>query len=134
MSVVSVANSIQAYSTLHFTQRVYCGPATPAKPSGTGATAYPTSTSNSPVTPLSARTFGTWTFITSIVRLYAAYNIDNPVIYQLALWTYGVAFAHFVSEWVIFKTTSWGAPLAGPVIVSTSSLIWMFSQWGYYVK
>lgn len=126
VSLISILNSAQAYSTLHFTQRVYSGSksALPATPSG----------SKSPVTPLSARTFGTWTVVQSVVRLYAAYNISNPAVYQLGLWTYGIAWAHFMSEWFIFKSTSWGAGLAGPVFVSTGSLVWMFAQWGYYVQ
>jgi hypothetical protein len=69
-----------------------------------------------------------------MVRLYAAYNISNPQIYQMAYWTYVIAFAHFMSEWWIFGTTKWGAPLAGPVIVASSSLIWMWLQWEYYVQ
>ena len=126
VSLVSVLNSAQAYSTLHFSQRVYCGSksALPATPSG----------STSPVTPLSSRTFGTWTLVQSVVRLYAAYNISNPAIYQLGIWTYGIAWAHFMSEWFIFKSTHMSAGLAGPVIVSTASLVWMFAQWGFYVQ
>jgi len=126
VSVISVANSVQAYSTLKFTRRVYSGTVNPKTND-----AYP---STSPVTPLSARTFGTWTLITSIVRLYAAYNIDDPIVYQLGLWTYAIAWLHFVSEWFIFKTARWGAGLAGPVFVATGSLLWMSLQWGFYVK
>jgi hypothetical protein len=72
--------------------------------------------------------------VQSIVRIYAAYNIDNAQIYQMAYWTYVVAFAHFMSEWFYFKTARWGVPLAGPVIVATGSLVWMGLQWSYYVK
>ena len=68
------------------------------------------------------------------MRLYAAYNIENRVVYELAVWTYAVAFAHFVSEWWVFGTAGWGKGLAGPVFVSTGSLVWMGVQWGYYVK
>jgi hypothetical protein len=134
--VVSVANSIQAFSTLHYTQQVYLGPKSPpvaqtkaqAPPSGNPLAPY------SPVTPLSGRTFGTWTFLSSVIRLYAAYNVDNPVVYQLAYWTYAIAFGHFVSEWLIFGTARWSKGLAGPVIVATGTLIWMTLQWGFYVK
>lgn len=69
-----------------------------------------------------------------MIRLYAAYNINNPAFYQLAMWSYVVAWAHFMSEWFVFRTTRWGKPLAGPVIVSTTSLVWMWLQWGWYVK
>lgn len=83
---------------------------------------------------LSARTFGTWTFLSAVVRLYAAYNITDPLIYQLAVWTYGIAFGHFVTEWLVFGTAKWGAGLAGPVFVSTGTLAWMVTQWGWYVR
>jgi hypothetical protein len=86
------------------------------------------------VTPLSARTFGTWTLIQSMVRLYCAYNVSNPQIYQMAFLTYAVAWCHFMSEWFVFRTAKWGTPLAGPVIVANSTIVWMLVQWGFYVK
>ena len=88
----------------------------------------------SQVTPLSGRKFGTWTLLTSIVRLYAAYHINEPGMYTLGMWTYGVAWMHFMGEWWVFGTTRWGKPLAGPVIVSTTSLVWMFLQKDYYLS
>lgn len=39
-----------------------------------------------------------------------------------------------MSEWLIFGTTRLGKPLAGPLVVANASLIWMFLQWGWYVK
>jgi hypothetical protein len=120
VSVVSVLNSIQAYSTLVYTQQVYTG----TKNSKAG----------SPVTPLSGRTFGTWTLVSAVIRFFAAYHISNPQIYQLAFWSYAIAFAHFNMEWFVFKTTTWGKGLAGPVVVSTGTLLWMLLQWDYYVN
>src|SRR4051812_44233126 len=117
VSVIAFGNSIQAYSTLQFTQRVYGG-AKDAK---------------SPVTALSSRTFGTWTLLSAIVRLVAAYHISNPQIYQLAFCTYALAFAHFTSEWLVFGTARLGPGLAGPVMISTGTLVWMFLQWDFYV-
>ena len=108
-------NSVQTYTTLQLTKRVYC-----AAPSQ--------------VTALGARTFGTWSFLSSIVRLYGAYHISNPQIYQLVLLTYVIVFAHFVSEWTVFRTTAWGAGLAGPILISTGSLVWMLSCWDFYVR
>jgi hypothetical protein len=49
------------------------------------------------------------------------------------MWAYAVAFAHFTSEWVVFGTTRWGLPLAGPVCISTGTLLWMVMQWNAYV-
>ncbi|KAF1987546.1 ergosterol 28 [Aulographum hederae CBS 113979] len=119
VSTISLLNSLQSYSTLKFTTRVYAG-SSPSTPS--------------PVTPLSARTFGTWTALSSIIRLYAAYHIGNPEVYQLAMWSYGLAFAHFGSEWLAFGTARWGAGLAGPAVVSTVSMAWMWMQYGFYVR
>lgn len=140
VSVISLANSIQAYLTLSATRQVYAGAApNPNQPSNTKLPAgIPPNTvppqATSPVTPLSARTFGTWTALSSIVRLYGAYHISNPAVYEMVLWTYGIAFAHFASEWMVFGTARWGKGLAGPVVVSTVSLGWMVGQWGWYVK
>jgi hypothetical protein len=86
------------------------------------------------VTELSARTFGTWTAITSIIRLYAAYHINDKPVYEMALWTFGVAWAHFVSEWLFFGTARFGKGLIGPLLVSTGTAYWMLSQYGAYVN
>jgi len=122
-SLISVGNSVQAYTTLKFTSRVY----------------NPSPIDPPPITPkhvtaLSSRTFGTWTFLAAIIRLYAAYNITNAAVYQLAIWVYFVAFAHFSSEWMVFKTARWGLPIAGPMIISSGSLVWLFMQWSAYVE
>jgi hypothetical protein len=90
--------------------------------------------SHSTVTPLSARTFGTWTFITSVVRFYAAYNIDNPAMYKVGFATCLVASGHFISEWLLFKTARWNISLASPLAVSTGTLVWMLCQWRWYLK
>jgi len=129
VSIISVGNSMQAYLTTSYSSQVYLGPPISSKP----ATAYDPAP-NSPVTPLSSRTFGTWTLIQSLIRLYAAYYIDNAQIYQMAFLTYLVAWCHFMSEWQVFGTARWGKGLAGPVIISTGSLVWMWMQWGFYVQ
>jgi hypothetical protein len=127
VSIISVGNSIQSYSTLAYTSRVYSGRTAPVKtPSGTWLA------KDSPATPLSGRTFGTWTVIQSLVRLYAAYNIDNPRFYELAFMTYAVAWGHFMSEWLYFRSTSWNPGMAFPVVIASGTLVWMLSQWSFY--
>ena len=104
------------------------------------------------MTPLSARTFGTWTLLSAVVRLYAALDIHNPTLYKLALVSYYLAFGHFVSEVAVYKTAGKGA--LSPFIVSCKSLpirgnfewrltdtrstatsiVWMHTQWAYYVR
>ncbi|KAJ7773207.1 Erg28 like protein-domain-containing protein [Mycena metata] len=82
VAVMAVFNSIQNFSTLKLTRRIYNNvpPAT--------------------VTALQARTFAAWTITSAVVRGYAAYHLNQKI----------------------------------PVIVSTTSLVWMFSQYDYYVK
>ncbi|KAI5858606.1 Erg28 like protein-domain-containing protein [Tricharina praecox] len=113
VSAVAVFNSVQNFVTLKLTQRVY-----QERPQD--------------VTWLSSRTFGTWTFLSAVVRAYAAYNITNPQVYDICMWSYAIAGFHFVSEWLVFGTASLGAGLTGPLIVSSSSLAWMFTQREFY--
>ncbi|OBA20089.1 Erg28-like protein [Metschnikowia bicuspidata var. bicuspidata NRRL YB-4993] len=118
ISVVSVFNSLQNYliKDLTLTRKVY------------------SKAPRSEVTNLSARTFGTWTLLTSIVRFYGAYNlIGNSQMYNLCIWTFVVAGGHFVSEWLIFKNCKLDKGLAGPLIVASSSLVWMLNQREFYV-
>ncbi|KAF2864430.1 ergosterol 28 [Piedraia hortae CBS 480.64] len=114
ISVVSIGNSVQAYISTSGTRQVYSSPTVV-------------------VTALNARTFGTWTAISSFVRLYAAYHITNKQVYELALWTFVVAWLHFIIEWWGFGTARWGKGLAGPIFVATFSLGWMLNVWGDYV-
>lgn len=53
--------------------------------------------------------------------------------YDLALATYLVAGAHFLSEWLVFKTAKLGKGLAGPLVVASSSIIWMVLQRDFYI-
>ncbi|CCH40668.1 Ergosterol biosynthetic protein 28 [Wickerhamomyces ciferrii] len=85
-------------------------------------------------TDLSARTFGTWTFVSAVIRFYGAYYLTNPQIYQITLASYLIAFVHFVSEWLIFKTAKFGKGLLGPLIVATSTIVWMTLQKDYYTS
>ena len=143
---MAIGNSIQAYVTLSYTSRIYSeDPSMDFRQKEirrsarekNSASAYPSNTPLAPdstVTALQARTFGTFTLIQSLVRLFAAYHISDPAFYQLGVCTYAVAFGHFMAEWWYFGTAKWGAPLAGPIIVSTGTLLWMWLQWGFYVQ
>ena len=130
LAIVSIGNSVQCYISQAGSRAVYSGISSTTQSTGTGDKK---TSHTSPVNELSARTFGTWTALSSIVRLYTAYNITNPLLYQLCLWTYGIAFAHFLSEWLVFGSARWGKGLASPVVVSTVSTVWMLAQWGSYV-
>lgn len=122
ISVVSIFNSVQSYSKdLTLTRRVYERNAASID-------------KGAQVTNLSARTFGTWTFLASIVRLYAAYNVNNRAVYELAQFTFLIAGLHFGSEWLVFKTCNFGKGLFGPLFVSSMSLFWMFQQKSFYTS
>jgi hypothetical protein len=54
--------------------------------------------------------------------------------YQLAMWSYVVAWGHFMSEWWVFGTTRMGLPLFFPALIATGGLAWMVNQYGYYVQ
>lgn len=114
ISLVAFLNSVQAYTTPEISKKVY---------------------ENKPneITALSARTFGTWTFLSAIIRFYGAYYLSNPQIYSIVYWSYVIAFTHFALEFLVYKTAKVGKGLAGPAIVSTLTLVWMWLQWDYYV-
>lgn len=54
--------------------------------------------------------------------------------YNMAFITYLVAAGHFGTEWLVFGTARWGPGLAGPIIVSGMSIVWMWMQWSHYIK
>ncbi|KAH8691455.1 putative ergosterol biosynthesis protein Erg28 [Talaromyces proteolyticus] len=119
VSVISTANSVQSYLSTEYHAHLFIGSS---------------STNNqSPSTPLASRTFGTWTLLSSVIRAYAAYNIHNSVAYDLATWTYGIALAHFVSEWAIYGTAQVRGRFVMPLIFASSALVWMASQRAAYL-
>ena len=111
IATIASANAIQTYFTLQFTEGIY-NPGT--------------------VSQLSSRTFGTWSFVNALIRFYAAYNITHPALYQLTMWTYAVALAHFLSEWLYFRSARVGRGLVTPLIVASSSFVWMVAQRDFY--
>ncbi|KAL8815825.1 MAG: hypothetical protein Q9191_008417, partial [Dirinaria sp. TL-2023a] len=116
VSALSIFNTVQSFLTLVFTRRVYAGAASKVN-----------------VTPLSSRLFGTWTFLSCIIRWYAAYHVENQALYTAALWTFAIALFHFSSEWLVYGTMEFGTGILPSLIVATVSLIWMTMQWDFYV-
>ncbi|PKS07386.1 hypothetical protein jhhlp_005988 [Lomentospora prolificans] len=147
LSIISIGNSAQNLITLHYTRRVYNSrfvrnqklpPASqgfdPEDSVNKLVLATNSKDGSDQVTPLAARCFGTWTLITSIVRLYAAYNLHLGPIYDIAIWTYVVALGHFASELLVFKSMTLGKPQIFPLIFATTALIWMPSVRDHYVQ
>ncbi|KAK4057149.1 ergosterol biosynthesis protein [Microbotryomycetes sp. JL221] len=112
---LAIFNSIQNFVTTSLTRRIY----SKAQPQ---------------VTPLQARTFAIWTLASAAIRIYAAYHIQLKPLYDLALISYVLALGHFVIELFVFRTAGLGAGLISPLIVASTSLVWMTQQYDHYVK
>lgn len=65
--------------------------------------------------------------------MYAAYNITTPVAYDLAIWTFGIALVHFVGECAVFGSAQLKGRFVSPLIVASSTLVWMVMQRGEYL-
>lgn len=115
---MSAINSLQAYLSPEY-----------------GAALYNNQTNGqSHTNALSGRIFGTWTFLSAVVRMTAAYHITTPVAYDLAAWTFGIALMHFVGEWLVYGSASLRGRFIGPLIVASSSLAWMLTQREAYLS
>lgn len=145
--MISIGNCVQAYTTLHFSRRVYNGkfvrntklpPASATfNPDDSTSKLIPDQTNpkaEDQLTPLAGRLFGTWTLITCVVRCYAAYNLHIGPVYDLAIATYVVAFGHFASELFIFKSMTLGVPQFFPFTLASCALIWMPMVRDQYVE
>ncbi|KAG7571320.1 hypothetical protein FFLO_00672 [Filobasidium floriforme] len=115
VAVVSVYNTIQAFVTPTLTKRIYS-----RKPEE--------------VTGIGRRTFGVWTLLAACIRIYAAYEINNPALYNLTLASYVLAGGHFLSELFIFKSAGLQAPALSPVLVAIPSMIWLVMQRQHYLS
>ncbi|EPY49419.1 Erg28 protein [Schizosaccharomyces cryophilus OY26] len=104
----AIFNTIQSYITPKLTKRVY-------------------SNSNE-VNGLQGRTFGLWTFLSALIRIYCAYHMSSPDIYFICQCTYYLASFHFLSEWLLFRSANMGVGLLSPIIVSTISITWMAKE------
>ncbi|EEA21091.1 ergosterol biosynthesis protein [Talaromyces marneffei ATCC 18224] len=119
VSVISAANSAQSYLSPLYHSQIFIGSRR--------------TNNKSPSTPLAARTFGTWTFVSAVIRAYAAYNIHNPVAYDMAIWTYGIALVHFTTEWLVYGSAEFRGRIVFPFLFASGALVWMGLERGYYL-
>lgn len=152
-----MGNAVQNLVTLHYTRRLYNGRFVPNRSLPKASPTYnpedsvhkllpvapgPGSTgkkdddakARDQLTPLAARLFGTWTFIAGAVRLYAAYRVSDPVLYQLSLLTHVMAASHYTSEFLVFKTVNLGWEHLFPLGAGFGGAIWMALQYQNYVS
>ncbi|KAL2258409.1 hypothetical protein VTK26DRAFT_8289 [Humicola hyalothermophila] len=151
VSIVAMGNALQNYATLHYTRRIYNGrfvpnhslpPATERyNPEDSTQVVKPASSTGKDsekakdqVSPLAARLFGTYTFMAGIIRFYASYQLENPGMYQLALWTHIIAAVHFTTEMAVFKTIRFSGPQAFPFAAAYGGIAWMLLQYSHYVQ
>lgn len=133
--------------TLHYTRRIYNGlfvprasansdPDSVAKlqPLVDAQSLKDKPTAVDQVTPLAARLFGVYTILAGVIRMYGAYRVHDPVLYQLCLFTHLLAAAHFTSEAFVYKTVRLGWEHAMPFTAAFSGSLWMILQYGHYVK
>ncbi|WBW72966.1 Erg28 protein [Schizosaccharomyces osmophilus] len=109
----AIFNTIQSYITPKLTKRVY--------------------SNSKEVNGLQGRTFGLWTFLSALIRIYCAYHMSSADIYFICQCTYYLASFHFLTEWLLFRSANMGAGLLSPIIVSTISIIWMAKEKQIYL-
>lgn len=146
-----MGNALQNYATLHYTRRIYNGRFVPnhALPPATdkydpadstnvlkpaSSTGKDAEKAKDQVTPLAARLFGTYTFMAGVIRLYACYQLENPGMYQLGIWTHVIAGVHFTSELLVQKTINFSGPQVFPFMAAYGGTIWMLLQYNHYVQ
>lgn len=115
VSVLAVFNTVQSFVSATLCKRIYG-----RKPEQ--------------VTGVGRRTFGVWTLLSAAVRLYTAYQIHNPALYNLSIVSYILAGGHFLSELFIYKTAAMGPGALSPVVVASSSFVWMMTQKAHYLS
>lgn len=85
-----------------------------------------------PAHPLLAHTYGVKNIYTGLIRLYAAYYITNPQVYDLAIWTFiGVLFL-YATETFIYRTSRLREAMF-PFVTAGSALVWMMNQRDWYL-
>jgi hypothetical protein len=83
-------------------------------------------------TLLTARIFGIWNLLSTIVRIWAARNIHQSAAHDPGLLTYCIALLHFGWELVVEGSVE-GVSLIITEIAPVVSIVWMLAQRGHYV-
>lgn len=76
---------------------------------------------------------GTSTLLSFAIRACAAYKIENPELYFLAHYTFGIALLHFAGEVLVFRTMGLGKGIVPVLTVAMGSTVWMGVQRGFYL-
>ncbi|KAL1546845.1 ergosterol biosynthetic protein 28-like [Salvia divinorum] len=84
--------------------------------------------SKTTMTEVHGRTFGVWTLLTCTLCYLCAFNLDNKPLYLATFLSFIYAFAHFLSEYLIYHTMAIGN-LTTVGIFAGTSIILMLLQW-----
>ncbi|XP_061467778.1 ergosterol biosynthetic protein 28 homolog isoform X2 [Rhineura floridana] len=107
VSIIAMGNTVQSFRDHSFlSEKLYTG-----KPSL--------------VNGLQARTFGIWTFLSSVIRCYCAIDIRNKTLYNITLLTFFLALGHFLSEVFIYSTAAPTIGILAPLMVASFSILGM---------
>jgi hypothetical protein len=76
--------------------------------------------------------YGTKNIYSGLIRLYAAYNLTSPHLYDLALWSLIGVFWLYGMECGVYRTVNFRDAL-WPLTFSTVGMTWMVLQREFYV-
>jgi hypothetical protein len=81
---------------------------------------------------LLARVYGVKNVYTTLIRLYAAYHITSPELYNLAMCTFGGVLFLYGTEWLVYRTVR-RREVGIPAVTASLGLGWMWVQRGFYL-
>ncbi|KAK0619643.1 ergosterol biosynthesis protein-like protein Erg28 [Immersiella caudata] len=84
-----------------------------------------------PPTTLLAHVYGLKNFYTMLIRLYAAYHLDNKEVYTLAIFSFVGVLWLYVTEMVVWKTVTL-RDAAIPYVLAGTGLVWMVREREWY--
>ncbi|CBX99526.1 hypothetical protein IAQ61_005217 [Plenodomus lingam] len=85
-----------------------------------------------PHTQLLAHVYGVKNIYTSLIRAYAAFNVNNRALYDLATSTYVLVLFLFITELTVWKTARVRESVF-PFLNAGVGLTWMMAARGWYL-
>jgi hypothetical protein len=80
-----------------------------------------------------AHVYAAHNMYTGLIRFYAAYDISNPALYSLALWTYVGVLLLYGSELVVWRTVRLREAVI-PLVTAGVGITWMVAQKDWYLR
>ncbi|EOX97247.1 Erg28 like protein [Theobroma cacao] len=89
--------------------------------------------SKSQVTEVHGRTFGIWTLLTCTLCYLCAFNLENKALCLVTFLSFVYAFVHFLTEYLIYGTTT-VRNLSAVSFFAGTSIIWMLLHSGIHIN